>query len=108
MSQSEHPKDRPWQPEDPLEMRAVPVNGAPELMLACLIEEYAHQGWDRDALLKLFDDPFFLATHGLKGLLGEEALHKRLDEVLARCGVIRCTVSVTSETGTEAGEENDA
>jgi hypothetical protein len=108
-SHAGHPKDRAWQPEDPLMMRAVPVNGAPELMLDCLIEEYAHQGWDREALLKLFDDPFFKATHGLKGLLGEQALRDRVDEVLGRCGVIRCTVSLGS-TGSrgETGEENHA
>ena len=105
----EHPKHRPLEAEDPLMLQADCVDGSPDLMLACLVEEYAHAGWERDAILKLFDDPFFRATSGLKQLLGEQALIERVDAVLARCGVIRCTFHepVAMTGSTTLTEESD-
>ena len=75
--------------------------GSPEVMLDCLIEEYAHMGWNRDSILQLFDDPFFQATHGLKALFADRTLEDRVDHVLARCGVIRCSVSQVSQEPVE-------
>ena len=92
MSSQEHPKHRPLQAEDPMMLQADCVDGSPDLMLDCLVEEYAHMGWEREAILKLIGDPFFRATSGLKKLLGEQALIARVDAVPERCGVIRCTV----------------
>jgi hypothetical protein len=100
-----HPKDRPLEPDDPMMLKAACVSGAPELMLDCLVEEYAHMGWDRNAILRLFDDPFFLATRSLKDRFGEQGLRDRVDQVLARCGVIRCT---TPHRGPQPKEENRA
>jgi hypothetical protein len=89
----EHPKDRPAEPEDPFQMFASGVSGDPALMLDCLIEEYARMGLGADEILALFEQPRFLATHGLFGLFGAEATRARVRDVLARCGVLRVRAS---------------
>ena len=86
---SEQPKNRPWEPEDPLHLNAATVEGNPEIMLACLVEEYARMGMNRQQIQELFDRPFFRATHGLKLLFGEGGLQKRIGQILGRCGVLR-------------------
>ncbi len=90
---SEHPKDRPAEAEDPFQMFAGGVEGDPGLMLDCLVEEYSRMGYDADGLVALFDDPEFLATHGLRNLFGPEQTRERVETVLSRCGVLRVSVS---------------
>ena len=46
-----------------------------------------------EEILRLFDDPEFLATHGLRGLFGAEATRDRVRVVLSRCGILRVSVS---------------
>lgn len=88
---AEHPKERPAEPEDPFQMFAAGVEGDPELMLTCLVEEYSRLGYDAEQLVSLFSDPMFLATHGLRDLFGPEGTRERVLAVLARCGVLRVT-----------------
>ncbi len=90
---SEHPKDRPGEPEDPLKMMAGGVAGDPLLMLDCLVEEYSRMGAGEEEIMRLFDDPQFLATHGLRGLFGADATPKRVRAVLSRCGTLRVKVT---------------
>jgi len=61
----------------------------PELMLRLLVEEYARMGWDLDALVGLFRDPFYVAAHGLWLHFGEEELKQRLVAMLGRVGIVR-------------------
>jgi len=89
----EHPKDRPAEPADPLQMMAGGVEGDPLLMLDCLVEEYSRMGAGEEELLRLFDDSEFLATHGLRELFGVEATRDRVRAVLARCGTLRVSVT---------------
>jgi len=89
---SEHPKDRPAEPADPLQMMAGGVEGDPLLMFDCIVEEYSRMGWGEAQLLQLFDDPHFLATRGLRVLLGREATRERVREVLFRCRSLRVSV----------------
>lgn len=89
---SEHPKERPAEVTDPFQLMASGVAGDPLLMLDCLIEEYSRMGAGEEAILRLFGDPAFLATHGLRGLFGEDATRARVRAVLARCGVLRVRV----------------
>ena len=91
---SEHPKDRPAEPADPFQMFAGGVEGDPELMLTCLVEEYARMGYDEDRLVALFNDAEFLATHGLRKLFGADETRERVLAVLGRCGVLRVTSHV--------------
>jgi hypothetical protein len=85
----EHPKDRPLEPDDPMEMMATAVTGDPLIMLDSIVEEYARMGWGRDQITELFDSPFFQATHGLKKLLGKDEIERRIEATLKRCGVLR-------------------
>ena len=91
---SEHSKDRPAEPEDPFQMFAGGVRGDPLLMFDCVVEEYSRMGMSADEIQALFEDAQFLATHGLRGLLGAEATSDRVRSVLSRCGILRVTTSV--------------
>jgi len=91
---SEHPKDRPAEPADPFQMMAAGVEGDPLFMLECIVEEYSRMGMGEEDILRLFDDPEFLATHGLSKLFGAEETHERVRGVLARCGVLRVSATV--------------
>jgi hypothetical protein len=91
---SEHPKDRPAEPADPLQMMASGVEGDPGVMFDCVVEEYSRLGYDAVGILGLFENPEFLATHGLRGLFGPEATRKRVSDVLSRCGILRVTATV--------------
>lgn len=84
-----HPATRPVEPDDPMNLFAVEVPGDPELMLRLLVEEYARMGWDLDALVGLFRDPFYVAAHGLWLHYGEQDLKRRLSDFLGRVGVVR-------------------
>jgi hypothetical protein len=90
-TENEHPKNRAWEPEDPMLLQAQPVNGDPDVMLECLIEEFARLGYDEAEIKRLFDQPFFQATYGLKGHYGEKELARRIQCTLARSGVMRFT-----------------
>src|SRR5262245_19305051 len=65
-----HPTSRPVEPDDPLTLHATTVAGDPELMLHCLVQEYAWMGWDAEQILSLFRDPFYPVLHGLWCLYG--------------------------------------
>ena len=91
---TEHPKDRPAEPEDPFQMCAGGVEGDPGLMLTCVVEEYSRMGYDAEQLVELFNAPEFLATHGLRKLFGPEETRERVLAVLDRCGVLRVSARV--------------
>ncbi|MCP3913944.1 MAG: hypothetical protein GY711_00130 [bacterium] len=93
-----HPKDRPAEPADPFQMLAGGVEGDPLLMLDCVVEEYARMGLEADEIVALFEDPQFLATHGLRSLFGVEATRERVLSVLSRCGILRVTASAAPPT----------
>ena len=88
-SELEHPKHRPQKANDPMEMMAEAANGDPLVMLDGIVEEYARMGWGAGRIRELFDSPFFQATHGLKRLLGEQEIERRIEATLKRCGVSR-------------------
>lgn len=101
---SEHPKDRPAEAADPFQLMADGVEGDPAVMFDCLVEEYSRLGYGADGLVGLFEDPMFLATHGLRGLFGAEETRRRVGEVLARCGILRVTaVAVPPEPFSQGG-----
>ena len=84
-----HPKDRSVEPEDPMNLHAVELDGDPELMLRIVIEEYARMGCDLESLMALCREPFYQGLHGLLLLYGEDELRKRVSEILSRTGVTR-------------------
>lgn len=87
-----HPKDRTVEPDDPMNLHAVEVDGDPELMLLAIVEEYARMGCDLDSLMALCREPFYVGLHGLYRRYGEEELRRRISHILSRTGVTRVRV----------------
>ncbi|MCO6455782.1 MAG: hypothetical protein J5I93_10845 [Pirellulaceae bacterium] len=84
-----HPASREILPDDPLEMTGFELPGDPDLMLRLLVEEFGRIGWNSTAIMRLARDPNYQAFHGLWRQFGEVELRRRIDLVLARCGVMR-------------------
>jgi hypothetical protein len=87
-----HPRDRDAKPDDPLELSGIEVEGDPEVMLDCIVEEYARMGCGADDILRMFDDPFFQGPYGLTRAFGRDYVRLRVQGVLRRCGVLRVRV----------------
>jgi hypothetical protein len=83
--------------EDPLTLHATAVQGDPEVMLQCLVQEYAWMGWDTDQILSLFRDPFYPALHQLCRLYGEDGLRTRIAGLLCQMGIYHVQVTVREE-----------
>jgi hypothetical protein len=83
----EHPKDRPMEVEDPLQLNALELDGDPEVLLTCLVEEFARMGWDADAILRTFSQEEYQGPHRLLKRLGPERARQRVEQIIARCGV---------------------
>ena len=96
-AEEQHPRDRPIEPADPMQLTAEPVDGDPRVMLDSIIEEYAGLGWNGERIAELFAKPFFQATWGLTALFGPEQVRARIDAVLARRGVMRFVTTVEPE-----------
>src|ERR1051326_334885 len=85
-----HPRERPSKPDDPMQLDAIEVSGGdPAIMLDCLVEEFARLGWDADMMLGIFTQPFYAGTYGLNLKFGEDAIRRRIEQTLARCGTMR-------------------
>lgn len=65
--------EKSFDPHDPMELVAVALpEGELEGMAECLVEEFMRDGWDDEALLCLFRDPFYRATHRIYQEKGED------------------------------------
>ena len=84
-----HPRDRAMQADDPMMLEPVELDGDPEIMIDCLIEEFARMGWDMPTIVRMFDDPFYEGPHRARQLYRADAFEKRVRRVLARCGTMR-------------------
>ena len=84
-----HPKDRPLEADDPMQLDAVEVHGDPAVMLDCLVEEFARIGWDAEMILSVFTQPFYAGTYGLNVAFGEAEIRRRVARTLDRCGTMR-------------------
>ncbi len=91
------PKSKPLDPEDPMEIKAAVIAGDERLMMECLIEEFAHLGWSAKKIASMFDQPCFLATHGLEKRFGHQAVVDCIERTLARCGVFHFEVKNPSK-----------
>jgi hypothetical protein len=84
-----HPATRAVGPDDPYSLHATAVSGDPEVMLTCLIQEYAWMGWDLESILSLTGNPGYPLLHGLSLAYGPDGLRRRIAEILAKAGVFR-------------------
>jgi hypothetical protein len=85
-------------------LHATAVGGDSEVMLRCLVQEYAWMGWDAERILDLFRDPYYPALYGLFLLFGENGVRERVAAVLASTGVFHFDGSVYDEPD-QAGPE---
>jgi hypothetical protein len=84
-----HPLDRLAAGTDPLELRAEPVPGDPDVMLQCILQEFAWMGWDISQLLSLFHHPGYPVLGQLRQLFGDDELRRRVETLAAQWGVLR-------------------
>ena len=91
-----HPATRAVEPEDPMNLHGVEVDGDPEIMLRMLVEDYARMGYGLDELMTLCRQPFYVGLNGLLQWCGDEELRRRLSGILARCGVFRVAMRETT------------
>jgi hypothetical protein len=92
-----HPRDRAILPDDPMMLEPVEIDGDPEIMIDCLIEEFARMGWDTDTIIRMFDDPFYEGPHRARQRYSDAAFRLRVRRVLARCGTLRVRIVETAE-----------
>ncbi len=94
-----HGRDKEPEFDDPMELVMVPLSsGDPELMVTCLIEEYAGLGMSQDEIFELFRQPVY-RIHSLYQERGEAWVRSRIREVLARTGRMRVSVTVFHHIG---------
>jgi hypothetical protein len=84
-----HPLDRPAEADDPYELHAEPVQGDPQVMLECMLQEFVWMGWSQAELLALFDDPQYPVLCQLRAHFGREQVHTQVAELLAQWGRLR-------------------
>jgi len=84
-----HPLTRDAEPEDPMELIAEPVVGDPDVMLECILQEFAWMGWNESQLLALFHHPGYPVLQELCRAFGEEEVKRRVRELISRWGVLR-------------------
>jgi hypothetical protein len=99
-----HPATRPVEADDPLALCATSVSGDPEVMLECLVQEYAWMGWGVPQILRLFGDPGYPALNGLLDHYGIEGVRRRVAAVLGRMGVFRVSGTVRDDPEPEDDE----
>jgi hypothetical protein len=92
-----HPATRAAEQDDPLTLHAIPVGGDPEMMLHCVVQEYAWMGWGADDILALFRDPGYPVLGALLSWYGEEGLRERLRATLRQTGVFHYEATVSEE-----------
>ena len=96
-----HPMERDLGPEDPMELMAEPVVGDPEVMLQCLVQEFAWLGWDTESLLSLFHSPMYPVLNQLRELFGDEEVRRRVEDILGHGG-IRVTETISEDPEEDA------
>ena len=75
--------------DDPMELLAVECDGDQDYMIDCVAEEYARLGWPAKEIVLLFESPFYPALHLMLRARGAETVRRRIEAVVARCGVFR-------------------
>jgi hypothetical protein len=99
-----HPATRPVEADDPYSLHATAVGGDPEVMLECLVQEYAWMGWNTEQVVGLFRNPSYPALNALLHYFGEENVRRRVEVVLKRMGVFRVSGTVHDEAEPEEEE----
>jgi hypothetical protein len=84
-----HPATREVESDDPLELVASPAPGDADVMLECIVQEFAGLGYDADELTGLFSNPAYPVPNQLLHYYGPAEIRRRIETLLARAGVFR-------------------
>jgi hypothetical protein len=83
------PKDE-FDPEDPMELTGLimpdPSGESLNEMTKCIIEEFVQMGMDDDQILKLFYNPYYIATSMIRSEKGENFIKDRLKDARKKWG----------------------
>jgi hypothetical protein len=93
-----HPATREVESDDPMEIVATPVAGDVDMMLECIVQEFAWMGWDEEQMWRLFGSADYPVLAGLRAALGDVELRRRLCTVLTRQGAFRVSETIIEET----------
>jgi hypothetical protein len=99
-----HPASRPIEADDPFSLHVTAVGGDPEVMLECLVQEYAWMGHNTEQVVGLFRNPGYPALNALLYHFGEDGVLRRVGDVLKRMGVFRVSGTVRDEPEPEEEE----
>ena len=86
-----------FESDDPMELQGIWMDGDPDYMLDCVVEEYLRLGWPPDQILRLFGSPSYPVLHQMLHVRGTEALRARIQQIAGRCGVFRFRTSEPPE-----------
>lgn len=100
-----HPMAREIEQNDPMELIATPVQGDPEFMLECLVEEYVWMGWDAEALLAVFHSPEYPVLNQLLAYFGEADVRRRIETLLGQSGSLRFCETIAPDVDPEEEHE---
>ena len=92
-----HPLDRAVEADDPMILMAEPATGDPDVMLECLLQEYAELGWEADDLLALFRSPLYPVLNQLRAWFGDQEIAQRITMLMEQTGFLRVSAQVCDE-----------
>ena len=71
--------------DDPMELMGLALPGGDaDAMAECLVDEFARMGYDEEALLGLFRNPFYTGAHAIYRLQGEVYVRSIIERVRDR------------------------
>jgi hypothetical protein len=83
--------------DDPMELAAMEVDGDPDVMAACIVDEFVRMGLGDEELLRMFERPFFAGAHAVYRARGAAHVQRLIAEARARWGQPRFTVRETPD-----------
>ncbi len=76
------PRDKEFDPEDPMELVGVEIlGGDADQLVDDIIEEYLFMGWTKLQIMFLFRSPHYAATHQIYRQKGERYVKERIQNV---------------------------
>ena len=100
-----HPLTRSVEPDDPMELIATPVEGDPQVMLECMVQEFAWMGWSSEAILGLFRSPAYPVLNQLYERFGEDYICETVQGLVDRYGVVHFSETIAEDPESDDDDE---
>lgn len=97
--------EKPAESDDPMTLSGAYVPGALDAMCEASVMEFAQMGMASKKIFKLFESPFYAATHRFYSLRGEAATRAMIARVLERTPTIRYKIEIPERNCCQTGEE---